>query len=208
MRNTPVVLGVLSIAFGSLQALVSGASLATQSKTKDLLKGMGSAMSKLPGANQPGQPDFNATMDAAARLGEDLKPYTLLLGLSMVVMALALVAVGILLYKRRARARPAALAWAVAALLYIPCQLYLQVSIINPRTQQYLKEIASASTGAGTGADAAGAAMDVMSGMMGGIAIVGTVAFYAPFPIVLLALMGRSKIKQVLEPAPPAPAAG
>jgi hypothetical protein len=199
MRNTPVVLGVLSIAFGGLQALFSGVSLVTQSRSKEMLKGMGNVMAKLPGADQPGQPDISATMDAAARMGEDLKSYSLLLGLTMMVMALALVAVGIWLVKRRARARPLALCWAVAALLYIPFQIYIQVAVVNPRTQQYMKEIA------GTG-NAAGPAMDILSGAMGPIAVVGTVVFYTPFPIVLLALMGRSKIKQVLEPAPPAAA--
>jgi hypothetical protein len=199
MRNTPVVLGVMSIAFGGLQALFSGVSLITQSKSKEMLKGMGNVMAKLPGADQPGQPDISATMEAAARMGEDLKSYSLLLGLTMLVMALALVAVGIVLVKRRARARPLALGWAVAALLYIPFQIYIQVAIVNPRTQQYMKEIAGTS-------NPAGPAMDILSGAMGPIAVVGTVVFYTPFPIVLLALMGRSKIKQVLEPAPPAPA--
>jgi hypothetical protein len=199
MRNTPVVLGVLSIAFGSLQALFSAMGLASQPLSKNILGGMGKAMSGLPGAKQPGQPDPAAMMEGMVKLTDELKPYTLLLGISMIILASALVVVGVLLYKRRARARPLALIWAVAALAYIPFQLYVQVAIVQPRTAEIMRQMMPAN-------QPASAAMDMVTGMQGGIVVVTTLLFYTPFPILLLILMGRPKIKQVLEPAP-APAA-
>ena len=56
-----------------------------------------------------------------------------------------------MLYKRRAQARPATIAWAAAALAYLPVQIWVQVKVILPRTQEITKAMLEGMPGASTG---------------------------------------------------------
>ena len=79
--------------------------------------------------------------------------------------------------------------------MYLPIQVWVQVKIILPRTQeitqQMLKGMDSTSAGFAQG--------------FAGVQSVGTVVFYllfyAPFPILLLWLIGRESAKNDLLPA-------
>src|ERR1043165_516940 len=193
MRRTPVVMGVLSMVFGGLQVLITGATLASQSYSKQMMGGMGKAFSGMP--RQEGQPDIGPMFERLARVMEDVKLYTYLTGFAMLPFSIALVIVGWMLYKRRAQSRPLTIAWAAAGLAYPPAQIWVQVKVILPRTQEVTKAML-----AGTNNPASG----LMDSMMGWQSI-GTVVYelmlHAPFPILLLLLIGRASAKDDLLPA-------
>jgi hypothetical protein len=186
MRRTPVVLGILSMVFGGLIAVYSAFGLATQSMVKD----WGSTFAKLGALapKRPGQPDPTAMMAQMGPLMNELKPYTLGIQTGMLLFSLALVGVGFSLYKRQAWSRAASLLWSGAALAFIPFQLWIQTKVVQPRVNELLLK----SLG-----DASGLLQSTM-GMQSGITIVMHVLLYAPFPIILLILMGRSSAKNDL----------
>ena len=130
-------MGVLAMVFGGVQASMTALGLASQPFSKQMMGGMGKAFSGLPRAE--GQPDSGADVRALGRLTEELKLYTYLTGFAMLAFAITLIIVGWMLYKRRAQARSAAIAWAAAALVYLPVQIWVQVKIILPRTQEITK---------------------------------------------------------------------
>jgi hypothetical protein len=193
MRKTPVVMGVLAMVFGGVQVLMTGVGLVSAPFSKQMMGSMGKAFSGLP--RQAGQPDVGDVFERLGKVTEELKLYTYLTGFTMLAFAIALIIVGSLLYKRRFQSRKLSVAWAIAALIYLPIQIWVQVKIILPRTQevtaQMLKGMDSASSG-------------VMQGFAG-VQSVGTVVFYllfyTPFPILLLWLIGRQSAKNDLLPA-------
>jgi hypothetical protein len=192
MRKTPVVMGVLAMVFGGVQVLMTGVGLVGQPFSKQVMGSMGKAFSGLP--KQEGQPDVGDVFEKLGRLTEDLKLYTYLTGFAMLAFAITLILVGYMLYKRRAQSRPLAVAWAIAALAYLPVQLYVQVKIIQPRTlaitNQMLEGMPDASSGF----------MQGFAGVQGVATVVGYLLFYTPFPILLLWLIGRESAKNDLVP--------
>jgi hypothetical protein len=193
MRKTPVVMGVLAMVFGGLQALMSGGTLVTGLFSKQIMGSMEKAFSEMP--RQPGDPDVGTLMAQSAKLAEELKLYTYLTGFGMVAFSIALIIVGYLLYKRRAQSRKLTIAWAIAALIYLPIQIWVQVMIILPRTQAVTEQMVKGMNKA---------AVELAQGMASWQSI-GTViyqlTFYAPFPILLLWLIGRQSAKNDLLPA-------
>ena len=193
MRKTPVVMGVLAIVFGSIQLLVSGASLVSAPFSKEMTAHMGKAFSGLPRGE--GEPDIAPMFDRIAKLTEELKLYTYLTGFAMLALAITLIIVGYMLYKRRAQARQFTIAWAAAALAYLPVQIWVHVKVILPRTQaiteQMLKGMDSAASGF----------MQSFAGVQSIGTVIFYVVFYAPFPILLLWLIGRQSAKNDLAPA-------
>src|SRR5262245_41104260 len=193
MRKTPVVMGVLAMVFGGIQVLMTGAGLASAPFSKQMMGGMGKAFSEMP--RKEGQPDVGDAFAKLATLTEDLKLYTYLTGFAMLALAITLIIVGYLLYRRRAPARPLAIASAIAALVYLPVQIWVQVKIVLPRTQviteQMLKGMDSAASGM----------MQSVQSVQGIGTIIGYLVFYTPFPILLLWLIGRSSAKNDLAPA-------
>jgi len=186
-------MGVLSMVFGGVQVLMTGVNLASQSFSKQMMGGMGKALSGLP--HEKGQPEMGEVFERLGRVMQDLKLYTYLMGFAMLAFAITLIIVGWMLYKRRAQSRPLAIAWAAAALVYLPLHIWVQVKVILPRTQEVTKAMLEANNNAANG---------LMEGMMGwqGIAtVVGTLLFYTPFPILLLILIGRASAKNDLLPA-------
>jgi hypothetical protein len=190
MRRTPVVLGVLSMVFGGLVAAWSLFGLLTQSMVKDFSGTFGSAMAKL-GPPRPGAPDPKAMMDEMGKMMEALTPYMYTLTGGMLLMSLLLGVVGFGLYKRQSWSRPGALMWAVAALAFIPFQLYVQIAIVMPRSQAMM-------AAAFQGDKMAAGLMDSFAGMQTGITVVTHILFYAPFPVILLFLMGRRSARNDL----------
>jgi hypothetical protein len=199
MRKAPTVLGVLSIVFGSIQAAMSLMGLVTQPFAKEMMGGFGKVMSKLP--RPEGQPDSAAMFDRLAQLTDELKVYTYAVNLPMMVLAVALIFIGYLLYKRRPLARPLAVTWALVALAFLPVEIYVQVAIVQPRTMAITKEMFA-------GAAASGSAfMEKFSGVQQVITVVTQLALYTPFPVLLLILIGRKSAKNdLVGPTPPAPA--
>jgi hypothetical protein len=186
-------MGVLAMIFGGVQILFTGVSLIGQSFSKQMMGSMGKAVSGLP--HPEGQPDMGEAFERLAHLTDELKLYTYLTGFTMLAFAVTLILVGWMLYKRRAQARPLTIAWAAAALAYLPVQLWIQVKIILPRTQEVTKAFVQGMDQAAAGI------MDSVSGMQGMMTVIGYVAFYTPFPILLLVLIGRQSAKNDLLPA-------
>jgi hypothetical protein len=186
-------MGVLSMVFGGIQALMTGIGLVGQPLSKQMMGGMGKALSGLP--RQQGQPDMAPVLERLGRVMEDLKLYTYLTGFAMLAFSITLIILGWMLYKRRAQSRPLTVAWAVAALAYLPVQIWVQVKIILPRTNEVTRAMVEGQNNAASG---------MMEGIMGAQSI-GTVVFYllfyTPFPILLLLLIGRASAKNDLLPA-------
>jgi len=193
MRKTPVTMGVLSMVFGGVQILMSGVGLASQPYSKQVMGSMGKAFSGLP--RSQGQPDMGPTFERLGRLAEELKPYTYLTGFAMIAFSLTLIIVGWMLYKRRAQARSLAIAWAIAALIYLPVQIWVQVKVILPRTQEITKTMLE-----GMESASKGLAEGMMSAQSIGTVIV-YLLMYTPFPVLLLLLIGRQSTKNDLLPA-------
>jgi hypothetical protein len=194
MRKTPVVLGVLSMVFGGVQVLITGVSLVSAPFSKQMIGSMGKALSNLP--HQEGQPDMGDMFAKLGKLTEELKLYTYLTAAAMTVFSIALIILGWMLYKRRAQARPFSIAWAIAALAYLPVQLYIQANIILPRTQAITRAMMTGMDNASTGV------YDSISGIQGTMTVIFYLAFYLPFPVLLLWLMGRSSAKNDLVAVP------
>src|SRR5678815_1246531 len=175
MRRTPVVMGVLAIVFGGLQVLMTGVGLITQPYAR---KVMGT-----------GRPDVEATFE---RLLRELKLYQYLMALGMLAFAITLIFVGVLLYKRRPRSRPLTIAWAVAALAYLPVHIWVHVKVVLPRSQELTKAMMQ-------GMDNASAeVMQTITALQGVGTVVFYLVFYAPFPLLLLWLIGRNSTKNDL----------
>jgi hypothetical protein len=189
MRRTPVVLGILSMIFGGLVAAYSAFGLATQSMAKE----WSAAFSKMAALNppRPGHPDPGKMMEGMGPLLDQLKPYTLSISGGMLLFSLALIGIGWGLYKRQAWSRPASLLWGAAALAFIPFQIWVQTAIIQPRMREMMLQ-------AFTDANLPPAFLQSMLSAQGGITVVFTVLVYAPFPVVLLILMGRSSARNDL----------
>ena len=194
MRKTPVVLGVLSMIFGGIQVLMTGVGLVSAPFSKQMIGGMGKAFSGLP--KQAGQPDVGEMFDKLAKLTDELKLWTYLTGFAMLVFSITLIVLGWLLYKRRAQSRPLSVAWGAAALAYLPVQLWIQVKIILPRTQEVTRSMLQGMDPAATGF------MAGFEGVQGTMTIVFYLAFYTPFPLLLIWLMGRQSAKNDLVAVP------
>jgi hypothetical protein len=184
MRRTPVVLGLLSMIFGGLVAIYSGVGLWLQSAVKDFGK-LGSMIPR-----RPGQPDPAVALEATARAMEDLKPYTYAITGGMIVFSLALIVVGLGLYKRQAWSRPASLLWSALALAFIPFQIFVQTQVVQPRIHEAMMKAYEGTAMAGL--------QSSMAGMQTSATVLGQIIFYAPFPVILLILMGRSSAKNDL----------
>jgi hypothetical protein len=185
MRKTPLTLGVLSIIFGALVACYSAFNLAFASMSASFMGSFSQLAASAP--RRPGEPDPSVLF---ARLGEVMKqiqPYLTALTAGKLLFSLALVAIGIGMYKRQRWARTGAIAWAALALVFLAGEIMVNVGIIQPHMNKVMQDMfASMPNGA-----PAQAMMKAMGGAQSGIAIVGGLLFWAPFPVVLLALCGR-----------------
>jgi len=194
MRKTPVVLGVLSMVFGGIQLLFSAVSLASAPLSKQMIGSMGKALSELP--HKAGDPDVGGMFYKLSALTEELKLYTYLTAAAMVAFSITLILVGWLLYKRRIQSRKLSVTWAIAALAYLPVQLWIHVKIILPRTQEITRQMLE-----GTNSPVAGM-MDTVSSVQGTMTVIFYLLLYTPFPLLLIWLMGRQSAKNDLVAVP------
>ncbi len=192
MRKTPAVMGVLSMVFGGIQTAISSLTIVSQPFSKGMMTDFSKAFSGLP--KQEGQPDPSAMFEQLGRVSEGLKIYNYVLHGVLVVMSSALIAIGYALFHRRPIARPLSIGWALAALAYLPVMVYIEVNVILPRTQEVMAQLFA---GAGAASDSL---VQGMSGMTGTFTVIGNVILHAPFPILLLILIGRPSTKNDLVP--------
>lgn len=182
--TTPKTLGIVSICLGGVASLMSLSGLVLGPLTKDLLKGYGRLMDRLPQSS--GQPNPGQMMDRAAEAAESVRGYQVAQSGGLLVLSLVLVAVGVGLSQRKPWSRKAALGWAVAALTFVPVMIWIQAGVIQPRTQ--------AAIYAGMSTDQRiDPIMQVTRTLQTATSIVGTLVIYSPFPIVLLVVFGRKK---------------
>jgi len=191
MRKTPAVMGVLSMVFGGLQAAISALTIASQPFSKGMMTDFSKAFSGLP--KQEGQPDPAAMFEQLGRVTEALKVYNYVLHGVLMLMSIALIVIGYMLFHRRPLSRPLSIGWALAALAYLPVMIYIEVKVILPRTQEVMAQMFAGSGGSE-------ALMQGMSGMTGTITVVSNLVLHAPFPILLLILIGRPSTKNDLVP--------
>jgi uncharacterized membrane protein YhaH (DUF805 family) len=185
MRKTPVTLGVLCIVFGGVTALWKGFGLFLNSMSGSTLKGFGALMAAAP--RRPGQPDPAVLMAKSQEMVKQLAPYTNALLAVMLLFSIALIVIGVGLYKRQSWARSAAIGWSVLGLFYVLAEIVVQLTVIQPRTREMMKEMFASMPDA----PAAGAMMQAVGSAQGAIVVVTALLFWTPFPIVLLILCGR-----------------
>lgn len=184
MRKTPQTLGVLSMIFGSLIAVWSVITLGLSSFSSAMM-GNFAAMGNLP--RRPGQPDPQQLMANMKTMMAQIAPYTYSLILGRLLLSIALIIIGYALYKRQSRGRSAAIVWSVLALVFVGIEIAINVGIIQPRTmamvQQMLADMPNGQAG--------NAMVGAMKGVQGAMTVIFSLVFYAPYPVVLLALCGR-----------------
>jgi hypothetical protein len=184
MRKTPVVLGVLSIIFGALTAVMSLLSA--------FLMPLFSKLTQLT-ANLPGQSELQrAQLEAADASFAELGPYVRISSLFFLAMSVALVIVGVGLYRRRAWARRTTIGWAIAGLLLVMGNFIFNAIFLQPH-QRAVQHAIYAAHGVtppfelGPGAQTAMLFLGVL--------------MYCAFPAVLLALIGRRSAEHDFLPA-------
>jgi hypothetical protein len=191
MDRTPRMLGIIAICLGGLTSLTSLFGLVAHAFMKSALGSMGQFFDKLP--RRPGQPSMGDMMEKTSEVMDAVRPYQIAQSGGMLLLSLLLVAIGIGMVKRQAWSRSSAQVWAVAALAFIPVMVWIQAFVIQPRTQEAVYSTMPMDQ----------RVAPVMKGMQSFQAAAtgaGTVTFYAPFPIVLLALVGRQKSRAWFEP--------
>jgi hypothetical protein len=184
MRKTPVVLGVLSIIFGAITAVMSL-----------LAMGLGPFFSKLTQftSSIPGQTELQrAQLEASQASFTHITGYLTVSSAVFLVMSIALVVVGVGLYRRRAWARRATVAWALAGIVLVVGNCIFSVAWLQPHQRQWQHEIYAAH----------GVTPPFELGAASQIAMVlFSTLMYCAFPTVLLALIGRRSAVNDLLPA-------
>jgi hypothetical protein len=184
MRKTPVVLGIVSMALGGLASFGGLMGIVAQPLARAWMGLLGDLMSRAP--HRPGQPDPAESMRRTTEAMEGIRDYQIAVSATLVVLSLAVVVIGFGLYRRKRWARPAAIAWGVLALCYVALMTWFQAAVVQPQIQQAMH--ASLHGDSPVILDAVGRAQSVIS-------VVTSVGFYAPFPVIVLLLMGRRSAK-------------
>jgi hypothetical protein len=184
MRKTPVVLGVLSIIFGSVGAVMSLLTLF-----------IGPALSKLSqfAKNLPQQGELQrAQLEASDAMFSELAGYMKLTSFTLLVMSAVLVVIGVGLYRRRAWSRPATVTWSLVGVALVVANFFYSTLYQQPH-QRAIHDAIYAAHGV-TAPFEIGAA-----GQMG--IVLFSSLMYCAFPAVLLALIGRRSALRDFLPA-------
>ena len=184
-------MGVLSMVFGGIQAAISALTIASQPFSKAMMIDFSKALSGLP--KQEGQADPRAVFEQLGRVIEGLKIYNYVLHGVLLLMSVALIVIGYMLFHRRSVSRPLSVGWALAALAYLPVMAYIEAKVILPRTNEVMAQMLAGSGGADD-------LIRGMSGVTGTITVIANLVLHAPFPILLLILIGRPSTKNDLVP--------
>ena len=191
MDKTPKGLGIAAIALGALTSLMSLVGMVTQSVMKSVLSSFGQWADRLP--HQPGQPRMGDMMDRTAEVMDATRPYQLTQSGVMLALSIVLLLIGIAILQRKPWSRSAAMGWAVAALCFIPVMIWIQAFVIQPMTQEAVAQALPT-------AQRDLPIQKFMRTFQAAAAALGTLTFYAPFPILLLALLRREKSKAWFAP--------
>ena len=179
MRKTPITLGILSIVFGSLLALSSVFALIASLGSSLIFGQLGVLVKSLP--QKPGHPDAGLILARQAELLRQLAPYNDALSGGKLALSIALIVIGCGMYRRRRWSRTGALGWSVLALLFAAIESIVKVSIIVPRSAALMQDMIAANPMMPHDVQSFASIWSVLM----------TLLFYAPFPLVLLALCGR-----------------
>src|SRR5207245_750181 len=91
--------------------------------------------------HQPGQPDPALLMSKMRDLMAQLAPYTYGLLTGRFLFSVALLIIGLGLYKQRRWGRSGAIAWGALALLFLVAEISINVGIIQPRTTALVQQL-------------------------------------------------------------------
>jgi hypothetical protein len=171
MSKRATVLGVLSIVFGFLCAAYTVVTLFVMPAMMDAAVSLG-----------PTAPQQQVMLAAANDVFRGQRAMTLSMSAPFVVMSLALVAVGIGLYRRRTWGRTGAIAWAWLGIVVLIVLAVVNVTYVHPEMTRISTEAYARH----------GAPIHVSPSTTLVFALFGY-AFYLPFPIVLLALLAPKK---------------
>jgi len=181
MKRTEKLLSLVSLIFGAVAAF-SSAILLSVSRTF-----ASSAAARLTDLKAS---EMAPVLERLARAETEITPYSVGLWGSTLLLGVALFVVGIALYRNAPWARPASLFWSLLALAFIPVQLWLQLGVIQPRTQAALAQ-AMVEINRDLAAQLAGP----MTSAQWAFAIARHLVIYAPLPVMLLVLHGRASAK-------------
>jgi hypothetical protein len=184
MRKTPVVLGVLSIIFGSLTAVWSLGMLFMGS----LFQRIGELTANLPGQTELQRAQLEAANESFAQIDWYMK----LTGVLYLVMSVALVVVGVGLYRRRVWARRATVMWALAGIAFTVVNTIFQIAWLQPHQREIQAAVFARHGVTPT--------LELGAGAQVTMAIV-SLLMYSAFPTVLLALIGRRSASRDFLPA-------
>jgi hypothetical protein len=174
MRKTPVVLGVLSIIFGSLTAVTSFVSMGLG----PLFAKLGQFTRDLPGQTETQRAQLEASQVSFAHLTS----YLVVSSAIFVVMSTALVVLGVGLYRRRAWARRATVGWAIVGLALTVGSFIFSVAWLQPHQLEWQRQVYAAR--GVTPPFELGRATHIATALFGHL-------LYCAYPTVLLALIGR-----------------
>lgn len=174
MRKTPVVLGVLSIIFGAVTGVLSLLSVFIG----PMFAKLGEITANLPGQTELQRAQLQASQESFAALSS----YIAVSSAVYLAMSVALVVVGVGLYRRRAWARRAAVVWSLVGFLLIVSNFVFTVGWMQPH-QREMQHAAYAAHGVTPPFELGAGAQTAMT-FFGAL-------LYAAFPAVMLALIGR-----------------
>jgi hypothetical protein len=188
MRKTPVTLGVLSITFGALMAAMSSLGLLLG----PMLHKLFAFSSTLPGQHtelmQAQVESTEAMMLAQSR-------YQHVTGGFYILLSIALIVIGIGLYRRRPWSRRAGIVWAAMALVMVVLQSVAYLGWVEPAMTAAQDAVFAAH-----GLQKPFALLH--SAARGGVVV--SMLLYAVYPALLIALLGRSSAANDFVSATPA----
>ena len=188
MRKTPVVLGVLSIIFGSVMAVSS----VVTALMGPLFQKLGDLTRNLPGQTELQRAQMEASSDSFAHM----TPYLTTSSIIYAVMSIALVVVGVGLCRRRALARRATICWAGLALTLTVANAVYMIAWMQPQQRQVQRTVYAA--------HGVTIPFELPSGVQTGM-VLASALLYAAYPTVLLALIARrSASRDFLQKSPTA----
>jgi hypothetical protein len=185
VTSIPKVFGILSIIFGSL-VLLGGLLQSCGGLASCAFGSMGDAMV----ANDPKAaemlPMIAALKTVYAAMG--------VIGFVMAGMSGWLLAIGIGQLKYRTWARRASVVWGITALVVLLGMVLTSIIVIGPAYAHMIDAIGKAGGEKALPPGFAGG----MSGIFGGSFSIAMVFFYAPYPVLLLALFTRPRVQAAM----------
>jgi hypothetical protein len=189
-RKTPVVLGILSIIFGSITAFFQLIGMVMSMVFGSLLSGfMGSQAMQNATAQDPQAAKF---LELFPKMMAMMKPYVIAQGVVLTVLSIGLIFVGVGLHKRRHWARRATLIWVGLSVIGIVTRIVSQ-AMMNARVRELFGELINHPQ------FKAQAAMQSEMTIMSALIVVIT---WGAYPTILAVLVGRPSAVDDFEAAP------